>query len=493
MLDVQRLKHMMQTHQVASPPDLVGVCAEEITRLQAQLDEQLALKAARGTRTKNTTLGGAREMSPAQIEELSRSIADIERERAVTQAQLQRVLHADPAAFLPGPNTGGTATGPDPAAILDKQLQLELARARGQDARVAKLEDELAVMQLTTQLIERGMKADEASARAVAHVSALRRAQVDDVEVLAGYTSDLEELNIELLEIEKARAEGATNSSRAAMQAMLDYLNATDDVATVLGKIRDLSGDLLAPEDAAAMKAMADAVEAMGWDKLRGDVNEIGQDTIDQLANSAPDVVFADNEFERRMSEAIANATKQGLIWGIETGDWGDVFAGILTDIVRESLSNAMDVLFDALSKIDWGSLINGASTGTGWGSLFAAFGTSLAGGMGGGGKGAGIYTGSFKSRASGGPVNAGEMIRVGELGSEWFVPNKDGFIIPAGGMKARQAIMPVSVGETHLHVSGLANGVTTDQLAAALEAHRRALPAAIDRRVADRLQRGAY
>ena len=37
MLDVQRLKHMMQTHQVASPPDLVGVCAEEIARLQTRL------------------------------------------------------------------------------------------------------------------------------------------------------------------------------------------------------------------------------------------------------------------------------------------------------------------------------------------------------------------------------------------------------------------------------------------------------------------------
>lgn len=37
VLDVQRLKHMMQTHQVANPPDLVGVCAEEIARLQERL------------------------------------------------------------------------------------------------------------------------------------------------------------------------------------------------------------------------------------------------------------------------------------------------------------------------------------------------------------------------------------------------------------------------------------------------------------------------
>lgn len=465
---------------------------QEVARLQAQLDEQLALKAARGTRTKRTTLGGTPEMSPEQIEELRRAVEAIERKRADVQARLQQVLHADAASFLPTLPSDKGAAAPDPAAILDKQLQLELARARGQKERVAQLEDELAVMQLTTQLIERGMKAEEANARAVAHVSALRRAQVSDVEVLAGYTSELEDLNNELLEIEKARAAGATNSSRAAMQAMLDYLNATDDVATVLGKIRDLSGDLLSPEDAKALQAMVDAIDAMQWDKIGRGARDAANDNVAFLANNAPEVAFANDEFEQRMSETIANATKQGLIWGIETGDWGDVFAGILTDIVRESLSSAMDVLFDALSKIDWGMLFNGVAGGTGWGGFFAAMGAGFGGGAGIAG-GGGNKLGSYLNRAEGGPVKAGEMLRVGELGSEWFVPNKDGFIIPAGGMKARSAIMPVSIGETHLHVNGLANGVTTEQLSAALEAHRRALPAAIDRRVADRLQRGAY
>jgi hypothetical protein len=46
---------------------------------------------------------------------------------------------------------------------------------------------------------------------------------------------------------------------------------------------------------------------------------------------------------------------------------------------------------------------------------------------------------------------------------------------------------------DTHLHVNGLANGVTTDQLAAVLEAHARSLPAVIDARVTDRKKRGAY
>lgn len=467
----------------------------ELTRMQAQLDEQLAIKATRGQRSKSTTLGnGPREMSPAQIEELRQSIAALEKKRGEVQARLQQVMAASQGSFLPETKVAG-ATGPTAADILDKQMQLELARARNQTDRVAQLEDELAVMQLTTALIERGLKVEEATARAMSHVAALRRASVDDAKELKGYTSELEELNSELADIEKSRAEGATNTSRAAMQAMLDYLNATDDVFGVLSKIKELQGGILSDADALDLSSMIAALEAANFMSVGDASREFGDSLPGVNTNDllGAEYTYAGDKFEQRMSETIANATKQGLIWGIESGDWGDVFASILTDAVRESLSSAVDVLFEALSKIDWGQLFNGATSGTGWGGLFAALG---AGFMGGGGSSGGISAvvgGSFKNRAGGGPVAAGDMVRVGELGSEWFVPNKDGFIIPAGGMKARSAVVPVSIGGAQIVIQGNADPRTVAMIDERLAVWSNGLPAAIDARVSDRLKRGAY
>lgn len=195
-----------------------------------------------------------------------------------------------------------------------------------------------------------------------------------------------------------------------------------------------------------------------GLPSARDMIPDLGEVTADQNQQ-------AWTAFEGR----IADATKYGLLSAIETGDWGDAFAQTLTDLTREALSNAIDVLWQALDQIDWGGQGRGVS-----GFI-------------------NMVGGSFKPMASGGSVKAGEMLRVGELGSEWFMPKTDGYIIPNGGMKTLGAPMAVSVGDTHLHVNGLANGVTPDQLASVLEAHSRALPGLIDARVKDRRRRGDY
>jgi tape measure domain-containing protein len=298
------------------------------------------------------------------------------------------------------------------------------------------------------------------------------------IQELTGYYTDLERLERNLADIRAAEKEGATGASRAAVQAMLDYLDATGDVATVLQTVANLQGNILSDADksivagfvtASQLKKRMDAPGNKPIGDLSG-VNEIGGKDPEPTASEQ-----AWSTYEQRVSDA----TKQGLMQAIETGDWGDSLRQILNDSLREALSSAMDVLFDAISQIDWGG------SGKGWGGFFnmigGAFGGSPAGG-----------------KASGGPVSAGRKYRVGEQGSEWFVPNTDGFIIPnrAGGAMAGQslrAMSPIAVGGAVININGNVGPSEVDQMRSALDAFGRRLPQMIDARVQDRQKRGAY
>lgn len=454
--------------------------ATELDRITREIEAQDKLKASRGSRSKSTTLGGAREVSDAELASMRSRQAQLQRELVGAESRLKELMNASASSFL---QTGETP-GLSPAAILEKQMQLELARARGKKELVTKLEDELAIMQLTAQLSEKGLTTEEARAKAIEHVVALRRAlmEAEGADVLPGYLSDMEQLNRELADIEKKRGEGALNSSRAAMEAMLDYLNATDDVAGVLWKIRELQGDILSDADALDLSNMVAVIEAARIPTTM----ELAQQRREFVpAIPTEEYTYAGKEFEDAMSQTIANATKQGLVWGIESGEWGDVFGSILQDVVRQALYGAMDVLFDALSQIDWGMLFNGVAGGTGWGGFFGAIG--------------GLFGGSPAGAAAGGGfVSAGRKYRVGELGSEWFVPKTDGFIIPnmermtpmLGELKGSASVV---VGAPVINIAGNADPKTVEMIRQELATWSRGLPSAIDARVSDRLKRGAY
>jgi hypothetical protein len=154
----------------------------------------------------------------------------------------------------------------------------------------------------------------------------------------------------------------------------------------------------------------------------------------------------------------------------IETGEWGDAFGQILTDVTREALNNAIDVLWEALAQIDWGG------KGQGWGGFLSMVGSSFAG------------------RASGGPVSAGELYRVGEKGSEWFVPKVDGFIMP-NDFKGRSmgSLNQISIGSPVININGNPDARTIGMIREEMATWSRALPAVIDARVTDRQKRGAY
>lgn len=288
---------------------------------------------------------------------------------------------------------------------------------------------------------------------------------------LTGYYTELEKLEQNLADIRAAEAEGATGASRAALQAMLDYYEATDDTITVLRTMRELQGDILSDADASLLDDLITKLED-------GKVTDRFAELL-SAANPLPDMAneytYSGQEAQRRLQETIAYATKYGLIQGIETGDWGEAFAQILSDSVREGLSNAIDALFEALNGIDWGKLFGGSSSGTGWDGLFNAVG------------------GFFQPKASGGPVSAGGAYRVGEMGSEWFIPKQDGFIVPHGASKALSSMPPITIGGTQVIVNGNADSATRAEIAALLDANNRALPGVIQSVVNDRRVREGW
>lgn len=97
------------------------------------------------------------------------------------------------------------------------------------------------------------------------------------------------------------------------------------------------------------------------------------------------------------------------------------------------------------------------------------------------------------RKRPGGGAAN--RRYRVGEMGSEWFVPNTDAVIIPNMDRTAQTGELRdssgVNVGGTVINIAGKADAQAIAALRQEIAAHRHALPAAIDARVQDRIKRG--
>jgi len=441
--------------QIAATDEVIAQWKSE--GIEAGLDE-IATKADAASEkiaklTRTMIENGAAAKAMAEGQQLQKNV-DLANALADAQKELARL---ETPAWIDGYGRApdGILTGSDrdiaavKKRIADMQRELAAGFARSSDIAASPL----SIWKTPDQTKTTKTPPGDTTAKAIAELS--------------GYYTALEQLERNLADIRKAEAEGATGASRAAVQAMLDYLDATGDVVTVLERMKELSGGILSPADARLIDQFVAAAQFK-------DLPSAVRDMIPNMGVGLPDEAVADagSQHWATFEQRIADATKFGLMNAIETGDWGDAFGQILTDVTRDALSRALDVLWDALAEIDW----NGAGAGgTGWGSFFNAVG------------------GSFKPMSGGGAVRAGEMLRVGELGSEWFMPKVDGYIVPNGAGKSLSALTQVSIGDTHLHVNGLANGVTTDQLAAVLEAHARSLPAAIDARVTDRKKRGAY
>lgn len=271
------------------------------------------------------------------------------------------------------------------------------------------------------------------------------------------YTA-LEVYERDLAAIRVESAKGATDANRMAIQSMMDYLEAGGNLRRVLTDVQALSGSLLDPKSVEIINQFMSAMQTAETITV---ADALETELLDFMQSEAGPWQF----FEDR----IADATKYGLMSAIETGDWGDAFGQILTDVTRDALSRAIDVLWQALKGVDWGGS-----------------GTGISGFL-------GMLGGSFKPMSGGGPVSAGELLRVGEKGSEWFVPKVDGYIVPNNAGKSLGAPMQLVVGGANVVINGNADARALEILDQRLGAFARALPAVIDARVTDRQKRGAY
>lgn len=188
--------------------------------------------------------------------------------------------------------------------------------------------------------------------------------------------------------------------------------------------------------------------------------------------------LVADTEAAAEASkEAFRRTFKDAFKTAVIDGDVGTAIKTVFADRAAAGLENALDkvadAILDAFSGIDFGGIFGGG--GGGLGGLF------------------GGLLGGSKAAASGGSVRAGQKYRVNELGSETFVPFKDGTIIP-NKLPTGKASQSKMQGQS-ITVAPVVNiqGDATKATADLINDRMKSLPDIIDARLGDRRRRGAF
>jgi tape measure domain-containing protein len=286
-------------------------------------------------------------------------------------------------------------------------------------------------------------------------------AKAREIQELVGYTTDLERLEQSIADIRQASREGAEGGSRAALQALLDYYEASEDLVGTLTRLQELQDSVINPADA---KLFSDILNE------RAEPLDPGQSSVDltemsESLKQAAERAFQDASIWQGFGENMRDSAKWALMDAVQSGDWGDALAYLLQDIARNALGRSIDGLFSkAGDGFDFG----------GWGSAFQS-----------------VFGGA---RAGGGSVMSGRAYRVGELGPETFVPSSDGFIVPAAmqgssvkpqtGGRSGSVTAPIAV-----TVQGNLDNVTLAQL----ERVVKGIPSAVQAVVADRRVREGW
>lgn len=147
-----------------------------------------------------------------------------------------------------------------------------------------------------------------------------------------------------------------------------------------------------------------------------------------------------------------------------------DVLRALIEEPIRDSMKNVVRIIrteLEALSKGEDGGIL---------GSVFKAF---TSGGSGGGGEGGswlsliGNLFGGGTSRAGGGGVKAGQLVRWQENGREWFVPGSDGMVVnPAQQRQMASAGGAVTYAPV-IHVNGDVSSQTVQMMRNLIAADR--------------------
>lgn len=178
---------------------------------------------------------------------------------------------------------------------------------------------------------------------------------------LKRFQTDLEKFNETLREI-RASTEDSSNKSRAAVQALIDYARAGEDVGAALALIPSLK-DVLAEGD---------------WGFLHNALAQVKKDLEDLPTTAAfifdatqgvsPEDLAPSKDFEdaqKDWREGIRKATKEGLKEGISTDDWGTALRNAVASAVVDGMDEALNRFADMLTDILLGNKATGNLIGT--------------------------------------------------------------------------------------------------------------------------------
>jgi tape measure domain-containing protein len=277
----------------------------------------------------------------------------------------------------------------------------------------------------------------------------------EEIKKLQQYTTALEALDQAIGNI-RASTEGVFAKSRAAVQALISFADATQDIETTEERMRSLGNVLSGADWGVIFNHIAG---------IRKELEEISQifpsdrafilDVVGDIEPILPTQEFEDEFGELR--ENIRNSVKDGLRQGLIDDDWGTALRSILATAITSAMDESLNNLADMLTNFLFGT--GGKSSGGIFSAIFSAFGGAKAGG---------------------GPVKAGVAYIGGERGKELFVPNVNGNIITAAdlnrlmsaGGAGGQAI------DARTIIYGNVDSVTWPQLRDTLQANNQAMAA---------------
>lgn len=200
------------------------------------------------------------------------------------------------------------------------------------------------------------------------------------------------------------------------------------------------------------------------------------------------------------------STTLQGVMLGTQSFADGmkNIFANMALGIVdvltkaliinplKNALNNWINEIQNSIGSAGGGGGGFGGIIGGLFGSLFGGvFGGGASAGLNGVGAGLGADFVFAPGRASGGPVNAGQLYRVNERGMEFFKPSTGGAVIPLGGMASGGG----GGGQTIYNIDArhAQKGVSEEILKALMKHENRAVTRAVGAVKEERVRSNSY
>jgi hypothetical protein len=236
---------------------------------------------------------------------------------------------------------------------------------------------------------------------------ALRRLEQTDIAKLDRLQSEL----TALFDLQR-ETRGSPAVSRAIQQLNedLDALNARNLPTTAIDDPREQQRTDFLRSEREAYGQIEESIKAMAAGGSK-ELDKFGV-TIDRFAESSVEALLSLGDGAEFSAKRLFDAFRR------------DLLREFIEQPVKDSMKNVVKLIKDELGKLDGANnpiaallkLLDGLGGGG------ASLGSSL--------EGLGGFTGGFTSRAMGGGVRAGELVRWMENGREWFVPGQNGTVL---------------------------------------------------------------